>query len=149
MKNDELKFTNEYSKKIPIVTGIIFFFCLMVSFVTPMTSVIDASIGVAAITISGSIFGTSVVAALKKFSLENAYILKLEMFKQSSRERLKYNESMLKLMKKYNVTKEDVGEIEEDSFMDEMNDETLDSLQNLVNTSIENNSEEIELQSFN
>lgn len=147
--DNDLKFTNEYSKKIPIVTGIIFFFCLAMSFVSPMNTVVDASIGVAAITVSGSIFGTSLVWVLKKFAMENAFILKLEIFKQSSKERLKYNEAMIKLMKKYHMTREDIEDIEEGSFMDEMNEESLDSLQETVNSSIETATEEIELQSFN
>ena len=59
--------------------------------------------------------------------------------------RLKYNEEMMKLKKEYEMTSEDVSDIESDSNMTEITDNILDSAISELNDKAAKTHEDVEI----
>ena len=124
MKNHEKKFT--YSKIQVFITGVIFLssilFVAYLYISGKITDAFDTTAIVTIITVSGAIFGSNLCWYSKKAASENQYKLRMSLFADSARVRLDYNEKMMLLMKKYNMTQEDVDRINEsgnsDDFME-------------------------------
>ena len=127
MKNNEKKFT--YSKATVFVTGLIFVSCVIFTIVLYLSekigTVLDATAIVSLITVSGAIFGSNLCWYSKKAASENHYKLRMSLFADSAKVRLDYNEKMMELMKKYNLTQEDIYKINETGDADEMMDNSL------------------------
>lgn len=127
MKNNEKKFT--YSKATVLVTGLIFISCVIFTIVLYLSekigTVLDATAIVSLITVSGAIFGSNLCWYSKKAASENHYKLRMSLFADSAKVRLDYNEKMMELMKKYNLTQEDIDKINETGDADEMMDNSL------------------------
>ena len=127
MKNNQKKFT--YSKIIVLITGLIFIACISFSaylyISEKITSVYDATALVTMITVSGSIFGSNLCWYSKKAASENQYKFRMSLFSDSAKVRLDYNEKMMQLMKKYNLSQEDIDRINESGDLDEMMDTSL------------------------
>lgn len=138
----------QYSKLLPIITGIIFIFCLIVGFMTDFSTIVDVSFYVTAITVSGSTFGTTIVFYTKKAQTENNVKLKTEMYRVASKERLKYNEQMMKLKKKYSISDEEISEIELESPMDEFESAALSSIDDIIGEAEADANTPIELQNY-
>ena len=131
---EEKKLT--YSKLIVLITAIIFVVCLLLSFYAFLTSTVDTAIDttvlVTAITVSGSIFGSNLCWYSKKAAGENNYKLRMALYKDSTETRLKYNEEMMKLMKEYDISEEDIEKINDSADIDDMMDNALnDTISNL------------------
>ena len=124
MKNHEKKFT--YSKFQVFITGVIFLsnilFVAYLYISGKITDAFDTTAIVTMITVSGAIFGSNLCWYSKKAASENQYKLRMSLFADSARVRLDYNEKMMLLMKKYNMTQEDIDRINEsgdsDDFME-------------------------------
>ena len=124
MKNHEKKFT--YSKIQVFITGVIFLssilFVAYLYISGKITDAFDTTAIVTIITVSGAIFGSNLCWYSKKAASENQYKLRMSLFADSARVRLDYNEKMMILMKKYNMTQEDIDRINEsgdsDDFME-------------------------------
>ena len=124
MKNHEKKFT--YSKFQVFITGVIFLssilFVAYLYISGKITDAFDTTAIVTIITVSGAIFGSNLCWYSKKAASENQYKLRMSLFADSARVRLDYNEKMMLLMKKYNMTQEDIDRINEsgdsDDFME-------------------------------
>ena len=124
MKNHEKKFT--YSKIQVFITGVIFLssilFVAYLYISGKITDAFDTTAIVTMITVSGAIFGSNLCWYSKKAASENQYKLRMSLFADSARVRLDYNEKMMLLMKKYNMTQEDIDKINEsgdsDDFME-------------------------------
>ena len=124
MKNHEKKFT--YSKIQVFITGVIFLssilFVAYLYISGKITDAFDTTAIVTIITVSGAIFGSNLCWYSKKAASENQYKLRMSLFADSARVRLDYNEKMMLLMKKYNMTQEDIDRINEsgdsDDFME-------------------------------
>ena len=124
MKNREKKFT--YSKIQVFITGVIFLssilFVAYLYISGKITDAFDTTAIVTMITVSGAIFGSNLCWYSKKAASENQYKLRMSLFADSAKVRLDYNEKMMVLMKKYNMTQEDVDRINEsgnsDDFME-------------------------------
>ena len=124
MKNNERKFT--YSKIQVFITGVVFLSCI--AFVAylyisgKITHAFDTTAIVTIITVSGAIFGSNLCWYSKKAASENQYKLRMSLFADSAKVRLDYNEKMMLLMKKYNMSQEDIDRINEsgdsDDFME-------------------------------
>lgn len=123
----------QYSKILPIVSLILFAICLYEGFCADFSSVVDVSFYVTAITISGSLTATSFIFYLRKAQQENCVTLKTEMYRVASTERIRYNEKMMMLKKKYEMTDEDISEIESRSPMDDFEQNALDSINDTIN----------------
>ena len=138
----------QYSKLLPILTGLMFAACLIVGFVTDFSTVVDVSFYVTAITVSAGIWGSTIVFYLKKSQAENNVKLKTEMYKVASKERLKYNEQMMKLKKKYSMSDEDIEDIENESPMDEFASNALSAIEEVINVSEVDADSPVELQTY-
>lgn len=136
----------QYSKLIVIISLAIFIWCLYKGFNMDFATVVDTTFYVAAITTSGTISATAIVWYLKKSQTENSYKLKSNFYKIASQERINYNKEMLELQKKYNVTQDDINEIEGVSYMDELEQEALDDVKNSLDSSINESTSTVEIQ---
>ena len=124
MKNHEKKFT--YSKIQVFITGVIFLssilFVAYLYISGKITDAFDTTAIVTIITVSGAIFGSNLCWYSKKAASENQYKLRMSLFADSAKVRLDYNEKMMVLMKKYNMSQEDIDRINEsgdsDDFME-------------------------------
>lgn len=123
----------QYSKILPVLTIIIFCVCLVVGFLTDFTSVEDTSFFVTAITVSGTACLTTNVWYMKNSQAEKVARIKAESYRIISEERIKYNRSMLELQKEFNIDKDDIDELENDSPMDEL----MDGAENDYSSSID------------
>lgn len=127
MKNNEKKFT--YSKAIVFATGLIFISCVIFTIVLYLSekigTVIDATAIVSLITVSGTIFGSNLCWYSKKAASENHYKLRMSLYADSAQVRLNYNEKMIQLIKKYNVSQECIDKINDTGDADDMMDESL------------------------
>ena len=124
MKNHEKKFT--YSKIQVFITGVIFLssilFVAYLYISGKITDAFDTTAIVTIITVSGAIFGSNLCWYSKKAASENQYKLRMSLFSDSAKVRLDYNEKMMVLMKKYNMSQADIDRINEsgnsDDFME-------------------------------
>ena len=136
----------QYSKKIPIVTGVIFIsFTLLSMF---FGNIIDSTLAMTSISVSGGIFGSSIIWYLKKSQAENSFKLKCEQLKQTVNYRLYCIEETLKLQQKYNVSSYQIDEIESKGPIDEMENSTMDNLSQIVDEYDREGHEKINLQNY-
>lgn len=147
MKENEKKLS--FSKLICVVTFLLFALTLLMIFVFKVDTVIDASVYVAAITVTGSIFGSNLCWYSKKASAENQYKLRMSMFIDSARVRLYYNEEMMKKKKIYGMNDEDIIDIDNSGDMDEMMNESISHVKDKLDSDLDSCSTENELQQFN
>lgn len=127
MKNKKIT----YSKLLPILTGFIFCIALYVAFNVDISNIYDTTIYTSAISVTGAIFGSTVVWYSKKASSENQYKLRMGLYSESIDQRLRYNEAMMKLRQEYCVDDMAMMQIDEDGNADEFMQNALD---NAVNT---------------
>lgn len=133
MKQNKEKKKVQYSKLLPIITGIIFVGCLYHVFSIHLESYVDLTVMATCITVSGGIFGSTILGYVKKAQSENNVKLKIEMYKVASHERLKYNEQMMILKKKYEFSDEQIMELENDSPMGGFEYEALSDISDVIN----------------
>jgi hypothetical protein len=145
-KNKEKKF--QYSKLLPIITGIIFIGCLYHVFSVNLENYVDLTVMATCVTVSGGIFGSTILGYVKKAQSENNVKLKIELYKTASRERLKYNEQMMILKKKYEFSDEQIMELENESPMDDYELEALSSIQSIVNMAESEAESPVEMQTY-
>lgn len=130
MKNKKEKKVT-WSKGALLVTGLIFIavvglvFWLYIS--GNIQNMYDVTLLVSLISVSGAIFGSNLVWYSKKAGGENQYKLRMSLFEDSARVRLEYNERMMVLKKKYQMSDEDVSDIDYSGDMDEFMDSALSS----------------------
>lgn len=138
----------QYSKILPLLTGAIFAACLFVGFITDFSTVVDVSFYVTAVTVSGGIFSATVIWYMKKSQSENIMKLKIELYKIASDERYKYNKKMIILQDRYNVSDDEIIEIENNSPMNEYEESALASIEESLNTFQSEAESSIELQTY-
>ena len=132
MKDNEKK-NLTWSKIWLLITGLIFCGILVTSFVSIIImkeTVFDTTIFVTSITVSGSIFGSNLCWYSKKATSENHYKLRISMYEDIINDRLYFNEEMMKLKKKYNMTEEDVDDIDNSGEIDELMDDEFNDMHN-------------------
>lgn len=84
----------QFSKKIAVVTTVLFIFCLLISYFYPAA---DPTYNISAIGISGSIMLTTYVWYLKKSQAENIVKLQTSYVRELSEIRFDYNKKMAEL----------------------------------------------------
>ena len=146
MKKEKKYF--QYSKLLPIITGIIFVGCLCYAFTINLQNYVDLTVIATSITVSGGIFGSTILGYVKKAQSENNVKLKIELYKIASEERLKYNEKMMILKKKYEFSDEQIMELENDSPMDDYETEALSSVENIINMAESDAESPVEMQTY-
>ena len=109
------------------ITGIIFVLVTTFSLysISNSESVLDTTVLVTAISVSGAIFGSNLVWYSKKSASENHYKLRMSMYEDVVNQRLYFNEEMLKLKDKYNASDDDIEQINTDGEIDDLMDDAL------------------------
>ena len=128
----------QYSKVLPIVTGIIFLGCL---FLPIYFSGIDTSIFVSAIGISGSIFGSSIIFYLKKAQVENTYKIKISLYEKAAEICLNFNVKMTEIKHKY-------GEIDGFKDLDDIMGDSFSDVSQTVNNAMDDASSPVDLHNY-
>lgn len=151
MKKHEKKIT--WSKVFLIITGLIFISTLHITFYMYLSNNISnqydlATLGIC-VSVTGAIFGSNLKWYSKKSSSENHYKLRMSLYEDSAKVRLKYNIAMFEAMKKYNMTQADIDKVDTTGDADEMMNNALNSSVEGLND-LQNESESSdEIENFN
>lgn len=124
MKNKKF----QYSKILPLITFILFCGCVIKCFSIDISNVYDLSVYAAIITSSGTLCLTAIVWYLKNSQAEKVARIKSETYKVISEERFEYNKKMLELKSKYKYDDEEIFGIENNSPLDELEQDALNSM---------------------
>jgi hypothetical protein len=148
VKNDK-KVT--YSKGIPLVTGSLFIVTLIVCVILANfnKNVFDTTVMVTAISVTGAIFGSSLIWYFKKAGSENQYKLRMSMYEDVVNQRLYFTEEILKLRIKYGASEEDIAEIDNIGEIDNLMEETFQNINNKMNQEQDEFETPNDIQSFN
>ena len=137
----------QYSKIITLLTFILFLVCIAKCLFSDISNVYDISLYATVITTSGALCSTSVVWYLKNSQAEKVARIKADTYRIISEERYKYNEKMLELKSQYKYAEEDIFEIENDSPLDELEQEAMNSMNSSVDNAMEDATSLLEAQS--
>lgn len=137
----------QYSKILPIVTGIIFVAVLFKGLNINFETITDTAIFATAITVSGGIFGSTLKHYMNKSQAENVYKLKLGLYKDASKEHYKYNEKMYELKNKYGLVKTIEDDLD-DVILRSFEDSALSDAETTLNDQMSNASESIEIENY-
>lgn len=140
-----------YSKGIPMVTGILFIVTLIVCVVLSNfnKNIFDTTVMVTAISVTGAIFGSSLIWYFKKAGSENQYKLRMSMYEDVVNQRLYFTEEMLKLRIKYCASEEDIAMIDAEGEIDDLMEETFQNINNKMNQEQDEFETPNDLQNFN
>lgn len=119
----------QFSKIIIIIMLIIFVYTLyqVVHFQFNTDSFVDTAVFCTSLTVVGGILGTAIIQYFKKSATENIPKIQTSLYKDTMDIRLEYNEKMMELKHKYNMTNDDIYEIENQSQIDEISDNVLNN----------------------
>lgn len=137
----------QYSKILPIVTGLIFIAVLIKGLSIDLDTMTDTAVFVTAITVSGGIFGATLKYYMNKSQAENVYKLKLGLYKEASKEHYKYNEKMYELKYRFKQIKEFDDELD-DIIARNFEDSALSDAEMSLNDQMNNASESVEIERF-
>ena len=87
----------------------------------------DVTLLATVVTVTGGIFGSNLVWYSKKAGSENQYKLRMGMYEESAKVRLEYNVKMMMLTHKYNMTQDEIEQIDASGDMDEFMQNALDN----------------------
>lgn len=138
----------QYSKIITLLTFILFCGCVIKCFSIDISTIYDLSLYATIVTTSGALCLTSVVWYLKNSQAEKVARIKACTYKIISRERFEYNKKMLELRSKYGYADEDIFDIENDSPLDELENDALNSMNTSIDTAMEEAVLPIEVQTL-
>lgn len=136
----------QYSKIITLLTFILFCGCVIKCFSIDISNIYDLSLYATIITTSGALCLTSVVWYLKNSQAEKVARIKASTYRIISREQFEYNKKMLELRSEYKYTDEDIFDIENNSFLDELKNDALNSMNASVDSAMEEAVSSIEAQ---
>ena len=138
----------QYSKLLPIFTGIIFVCCLLRAFTVDFSNYVDLTVYATSITVSGGIFGSTVIWYMKKAQVENNVKLKIELYKVAFQEQLKYKEQMLIIKNKYMLSEEEFMDMENDSPIMNLDGTIFSSIEETIDVSQNDAESAIEIQNY-
>ena len=138
----------QYSKIITSLTFILFCGSIIKCFSVDISTIYDVSLYAGIVTATGAICLTSVVWYLKNSQAEKVARIKADTYRIISEERYNYNKKMLELKAKYNYSEEDIFEIENNSPLDELELDALDSLNSSIDNAMEEAVSSIEAQTL-
>ena len=137
-----------YSRMLPVLTGAVFIYVLWKAFHINIEDFVDASIYVTAITSSAAIWGSSIIWYSKKRLSENAFLLRMQLYKESSKQRLWFNRKMVELMEEYILDENDMMRLNEFGEIDDMMNNAMNDVIQVVDTSQSEADQPNELQNF-
>ena len=139
----------QYSKIITLLTFVLFCGCIIKCFSVDISTVYDLSVYATIITSSGALCLTSVVWYLKNSQAEKVVRIKADTYRIISDERFKYNKKMLELKSKYKYTEEEILNIEDDSPLDELEQDALNSMNSSIDSAMDDATSIIEALTLN
>lgn len=111
-------------------------------------SYMDTAIFCACITAVSGILGAILVKYLNNSNAENIPRIQMDLYKESLKLRLKYNQDMLDIKRSYNIDNYEIEEIENDSHMDEVCESILNqAISELDNKSMQSH-EDVHIQNY-
>lgn len=126
------------SKILAYITSIIFIACVVVgyigTFMSTESTITDVAVFVTSISISGGVYGSSMKYYFNKAKSENVIKEQLRAYKEIMKMRLNYNESMMKLKREYDMSNEDISEIESESPIDDVSEDLIDGINETIST---------------
>lgn len=138
----------QYSKIITSLTFILFCGSVIRCFSVDISTAYDLSLYAAIITTTGAICLTSVVWYLKNSQAEKVARIKADTYRIISEERYKYNKKMLKLKSEYKYAEGEIFDIENNSPLDELEQDALDSMNSSIDSAMEEAVSSIEAQTL-
>lgn len=138
----------QYSKIITLLTFVLFCGCVIRCFSIDISNIYDLSLYATIVTTSGALCLTSVVWYLKNSQAEKVARIKAATYKIISKERFEYNKKMLELRAMYKHTEEDVFDIENNSPLDELMEDALNSMNCSIDSAMEEAVSSIEVQTL-
>lgn len=138
----------QYSKLLPVFTGIIFIACIFRAFTVDFTNYVDLTVYATSITVSGGIFGSTVIWYMKKAQVENNVKLKIELYKVVFQEQINYKEKMLILKNKYMLSEEEMVEMENDYSIMNLDDNVLSSIEGTIDQYQNDAESPVEIQNY-
>lgn len=111
-------------------------------------TILDTAIFVSALSITGSIYGLTAKHYYNKAALENCSNIRKGVYEEILKNRLKYNEEMIKLKSRYMLSDEEVAELELDNPFASMSDEALGRINSKIDEADESNSMDIEIENY-
>lgn len=127
----------QYSKILPLITFVLLCVCVAKCFSMDISNAYDLSLYVGIVTAVAALCLTTNVWYMKNSQAEKVARIKSETYKIISEERFKYNARMLSLKSKYKYTEEEIWEIENDSPLDELEQDALNSMNASIDSAME------------
>lgn len=112
------------------------------------TSYTDTAIFCACITAVGGIVGAIVTKYYNNSNAENIPKIQMNLYKESMKIRLDYNEKMMKLKHQYQMSDSDVYDIENQSQMDEISDNILNTAVSELDNKAAQSHEDVNVQNY-
>lgn len=142
MKESRLQF----SKLLTVGSLLLFIWALLKGFTTNFSEILDTTVYVTSITVSGGIFGMCVKSYMSKAKAENIYKVQRAMYEDIMKVKLQYNEEMMKLNRQYNMTQNDVDIIDSSSLIDD--NDVLDDMKESINNHLYDTKTEDDINNF-
>lgn len=152
MRNKKKYNPPNMSKVLVFMSILVFIVFTIVGFVGTFMSmstqkqVVDVAVFVTAITISGTSFTYAVKNYYKKSGSENLVKIQATTYKQIMDIRLNYNEKMLQLKQKYNVSNEEISDIENESPIDDISENLLMGINNSMESKLNDINSDIDFE---
>lgn len=117
----------QFSKIIIIIMLVIFVYTLyrVLNFQSNTESYVDTAVFCTCLTVVGGILGTALIQYFKKSATENIPKIQTTLYKDTMNIRLEYNKKMMQYQKEFQMTDDEIYEIENQSQMDEISDSVL------------------------
>lgn len=138
----------QYSKILPLFTGLLFALITIYSILFNQDGMNSSAIYITAITTSGGCFGASIIWYMKKSQIENVSMHKKDLYKTISSEQINYAKEMMILQKEFNVSKQDIENLDFDSQLDELKDDSIRDMQNTINNAMSDAETETSIQNY-
>ena len=141
----------QYSKILPVLTGILFGATLLFSILEgfKMTEYGgNSTIFVTALTVSGGVFGSSIIWYMKKAQVENIFKVKSTLYKTISDEQIRYAEEMLRLQEEYKVSQNQIRSLDLDSQLDDLKQSAMMDMSGSVDQAMSDATAPTEIQHY-
>lgn len=151
MSKLNLKFRKPRTSKLIMWIFIILFLYVIyegVNYDFSSVTYMDTAIFCACIASAGGILGAIITKYLNNSNCENIPRIQMNLYKQSMKLRLEYNEEMMKLKQKYSITDDEVCEIESGSHMGEITDSILNNTITELDTKSAQAHEDVSIQNY-
>ena len=108
----------------------------------------DTAIFCACITAVSGILGAIITKYYNNSNAENIPKIQTKLYKDTMDIRYEYNAKMIELKNKYNITSEDICDVENDSPMDDISENIVNTAVNELDSKADGSHEDVEIQNY-